>query len=181
MTPIGHHLLKRNSMIFENFKIEELHTSPLQQVEFEKMPKSYRELRLYTKIFLLVLVQASWLMYVFGPEESMLWLVPSFLTLFFSLLVIVEVVSFKYRGWALRNHDITYQSGWLFHKSISVPMNRIQHCETQQGPIMKGLDLANLKIYTAGGSTSDLVISGLDEEIAEELKETIIAKAAQHA
>ncbi len=61
---------------------------------------------------------------------------------------------------------------------ITIPFNRIQHTEISRGPIERKYELSTLKIYTAGGSTSDLSIPGLEAEEAEQLKEFVAKKAA---
>ena len=55
----------------------------------------------------------------------------------------------------------------------SVPFNRIQHTEVTQGPLGRLFDLAKVKVYTAGGSSSDITIVGLNEKNAHQLKDHI--------
>jgi hypothetical protein len=82
--------------------------------------------------------------------------------------------------YALRNRDITYRRG-LFSRSItSVPFNRVQHCEVNQGVVERTLDLASLKVYTAGGSSSDLSIPGLRLTRASQLKDFVLTQAHEH-
>jgi uncharacterized protein len=50
-----------------------------------------------------------------------------------------------------------------------------------QGPIGKTFNISALKIYTAGGSSSDLTIGGLPPEEAQRLKDFITQSAEQHA
>ena len=58
-----------------------------------------------------------------------------------------------------------------------IPFNRIQHIETVRGPIERLLGLATIKIFSAGGLSSDLSISGLEAERATRLKRIILNKA----
>ncbi len=90
-------------------------------------------------------------------------------------------LDFPKRGYALRDQDITYAEGWLFHSVITIPFNRIQHSEVSEGPLERRFKLSTLKIYTAGGSSSDLSIPGLEKEEAQLLRDYISKKAAQHA
>ncbi len=78
----------------------------------------------------------------------------------------------------LRSHDISYQEGVWFRSWTTVPFNRIQHCEVARGVLDNLFGLSELRIYTAGGSSSDLTVPGLRPEVAERLKEAIIRKIA---
>jgi len=76
-----------------------------------------------------------------------------------------------YRGWALRDHDIAAREGVLWRRVTTLPFARIQHAETSSGPLERWRGLARLKLYTAGGMTSDLDLIGLDAATADTLRE----------
>ena len=59
-----------------------------------------------------------------------------------------------------------------------VSFNRIQHVSINRSVLDKWLALSTLKIFTAGGSGSDVKIPGLDPKIAEKLKEALAGKIA---
>jgi membrane protein YdbS with pleckstrin-like domain len=82
----------------------------------------------------------------------------------------------KAKSYAVRGSDISFQSGVWFKSWITVPFNRVQHCELSKGLLDNTFNLVELKIYTAGGSGSDLAIPGLDPTIANRLKEFVIGK-----
>jgi membrane protein YdbS with pleckstrin-like domain len=83
---------------------------------------------------------------------------------------------FKYKRYALREKDIIYQTGWLWRHSTIVPFNRVQHLRIDQGPIERKFNISRLKIFTAGGNSSDLSIPGLDPITSNKLKQFIVAK-----
>jgi len=83
---------------------------------------------------------------------------------------------FKYKKYALREKDIIFHTGWLWRHSTIVPFNRVQHLRIDQGPIERKFNLSRLKIFTAGGNSSDLSIPGLDPLTSEKLKQHIVAK-----
>lgn len=89
-------------------------------------------------------------------------------------MVIYSGISFKYMGYAVREKDITYMSGWLWKNMITVPFNRVQHCDIKQGLIDRQFGLSRLTIYTAGGESTDLLIPGLLPDTAERLKTYIL-------
>jgi membrane protein YdbS with pleckstrin-like domain len=45
-------------------------------------------------------------------------------------------------GYAIREKDITYQSGWLWKSMTTIPFNRVQHCDIRQGLIDRQFGLA---------------------------------------
>lgn len=96
----------------------------------------------------------------------------------FSLISLFTWVGFKYKGYALREHDVLYKSGWIFRRVMAVPFNRVQHSEIKQGPLERQYNLASLEVYTAGGQGSDLTIPGLRYADAQSLKSYIMEKTA---
>jgi len=52
----------------------------------------------------------------------------------------------------------------------------VQHLRIDQGPIERKFNLSRLKIFTAGGNSSDLSIPGLDPITSNKLKQFIVAK-----
>ena len=81
------------------------------------------------------------------------------------------------RGWALREHDVAYRSGLVFRKTVILPFNRVQHAEVASGPLQRHFGLASVKFYTAGGSSVDLKITGLEADRANDLRDHILARA----
>lgn len=94
--------------------------------------------------------------------------------------VIVAVMGFPRKGYLLREKDISYKTGLIFYKHISVTFNRIQHVEVSQGILAKLFGLSAIKIFTAGGSASDLSIPGLMTEDAQKLKTYISEKTSRY-
>lgn len=73
-------------------------------------------------------------------------------------------------NYLLRRLDLHLRTGYLWHKAISVAINRIQHTEITQGPIERLCGLSSVAVYTAGGHQSDLKIPGLEQDLAQKLK-----------
>ena len=81
---------------------------------------------------------------------------------------------YQLTGYVLNPTEVHYRTGALWRKQVSVPVNRIQHVEISQGVIERGLKLAKLVIYTAGGSGSDLAVPGLPLTTAEALRSQLL-------
>lgn len=80
------------------------------------------------------------------------------------------------RGYVVRDKDIVFKSGVLWRSVTAVPFNRVQHVETSSTPLDRRFRLANLKIFTAGGSSGDLRIAGLAATTAERVRVYILDK-----
>ncbi|MFD0975787.1 PH domain-containing protein [Salinimicrobium gaetbulicola] len=87
----------------------------------------------------------------------------------------------KRNGYSLRELDIIYKRGFLFEKTTVVPFDRVQHVSVERSLLDKFLNLSTLKVFTAGGSGSDVNIPGLKPGIATSLKEEISERIARHA
>ena len=96
---------------------------------------------------------------------------------FVVLMVIIftlQKMAFYKRSYAIRERDIIYRRGLLSTTTTIIPFTRIQHVALNEGFIARYYGLAQLQIYTAGGSSSDLKISGLSKEDAEKIKSVIM-------
>lgn len=100
--------------------------------------------------------------------------------LFAATSIFFTIKGYYYASYLIRDHDVVSRKGYLFREELVVPFNRIQHVELNEGPIEQLFDLSTLRIYTAGGSASDLSIAGLEKETGEALKTFILKKAGQH-
>jgi membrane protein YdbS with pleckstrin-like domain len=159
--------------------------SELPQIELlEYLPLEKRYLKallLSTIFFNLILALLIIIFFKLNPFELPLWVFYSVGIVFvlrFLWSVLVRIKGFEYKSYALREKDIVYKTGWLFRKTTTAPFNRVQHLRVDQGPIERKLNLSKLKIFTAGGSSSDMTIPGLDPIMANKLKEYIVGKTA---
>ncbi len=149
---------------------------------FEKHPKRFLNKKLVAKLFYFIpLLIGSLVFMYFMDDVPYTWISIPVIVFLLLLSTFFSYKEYFVRGYVLRERDITYRHGWVFHYEITVPFNRIQHTEIKDGPIDRLFNLCELEIYTAGGSSSDLNLSGLDPIDAAKLKEFISHKTAQHA
>lgn len=99
------------------------------------------------------------------------------ITLFSS---VVSALGFSRKGYLVREQDISFQRGLITYKLTTVPFNRIQHVEVNQGILAKIFKLSSVKLYTAGGNASDLSIPGLPVSDAQKLKAFLSDKISKH-
>ncbi len=160
-----------------------LHDIPTDaQVVYIPLDPNYRTMSLIQVgiTFFILLIISSFALLLNAYFNSLSRVLIYFLV-FFSLLALrlfVKYYGYGKKGYVVRQHDVLYKSGILWQVRVFIPKNRIQHIEIKKGPLEEIFDLRRLKIYTAGGSSSDLVIPGLREDTAEELKSFILTKSS---
>lgn len=155
-----------------------------ESIEFTSLlPKYKRLLNIQWTTFFALLIIALVVAYFNFEKIELVWFGVAFTLWLIFLLTKFSFIQlgFPNKGYAIRQKDLHYKTGYLTHKTISVPFNRIQHVEIRQGFISKMLDLAVLKIYTAGNSAHDLSLKGISLETAEEIKQIITSKVTQDA
>lgn len=86
----------------------------------------------------------------------------------------LPALSWERWAYALRDGDLLIARGVLVHSVTAIPLARIQHVDTQQGPIEQWFGLARVIIHTASGVGGDGAIPGLALEDAEALRDTLI-------
>lgn len=114
------------------------------------------------------------------PQQAVLISIAAAILLIISFMAAVTWLGFPKKGYLVRDKDVSFQRGLITYKVTSVPLNRIQHVEINQGVLAKILGLSSVNIYTAGGTSSDLSIPGLREEEAQKLKAFLSGKISDH-
>jgi membrane protein YdbS with pleckstrin-like domain len=95
------------------------------------------------------------------------------------LLLVFVLPSLKWKRWRyeVREEEIELQRGILIQTRTLIPMIRVQHVDTVQGPLLRKYHLASVIINTAATAHE---IPALEESEAEELR-TFISNLARVA
>ena len=159
--------------MFENDQINDSELPKIEELSYTKIRKGYLWMSLL--IWTLYAVPPPIILSFFAeefPNNLQLYITLGWSALM--LFILTETtLSFLRKGYVLRKHDISYRKGWFFRSLLSIPFNRVQHCEVKQGPIESLFGMASLKVFTAGGSGSDMNIPGLSPEKAKSLRSHI--------
>lgn len=81
----------------------------------------------------------------------------------------------RYRRWGyrVRDADVFVRYGVLWRVTSVIPHRRLQHVDTERGPLERWLGLARIVIYTAGNRGAQTSIPGLAREDAESLRDLL--------
>ena len=168
---------------FENLSVDPNELPGLNDFEFRSIDSGYLKVSILSSIlFFLIFIAGAVAIIEFSEieDKAISYLISlSSIVVLFSLNFIITVLGFKKKQYALRQRDIVYTKGLIWSVRTTVPFNRIQHAELKQGPIERTFGLNSLKIYTAGGQSSDLVIPGLPEDVALNIKDFVLKKTAE--
>ncbi len=79
------------------------------------------------------------------------WLGTTFAISVFLVVLDLIFVPFRWKRWQfqIRDGEIEIEEGVLFSKRTLIPMVRIQHVKTEQGPLLRAKKLVQLSISTA--------------------------------
>ena len=167
-------------MEFENSQLDIDNLPSIGNIDFKGLEPQYLKVSLISNsifwFILFAIASVFILVNDFDYPKFLEYVVFGALGIFTVLTFVLIIVGFKLKGFALRERDILYKKGIFWKSMTTIPFNRVQHCEVKQGPIERMFELAQLNIFTAGGSQSDLRIPGLTPETAQELKNFIIGK-----
>lgn len=84
----------------------------------------------------------------------------------------IPFVLARYRVWQFEIQDdaLYLERGVLTRVKTAVPFVRVQHIDSQRGPIERLVGLGSVGVYTAGTRGSDVTIPGLKQERADEIQ-----------
>lgn len=92
------------------------------------------------------------------------------LTAIFGLYTLLR---FRAWGFEMREDYLYLERGVLKNVKSKVPYVRVQHVDTQRGPVYRIFGLSKLVVYTAGSRGADVGIPGLLPEDADEIQESL--------
>lgn len=150
----------------------------MQRIEYKPVDSKYKtQLRIEILLNWGVLLVAAIVASVFIPAPWH-WLSAAAAAVLVILIILLLTLwvprRYKLTGYAMEPLEVHYRTGALWRQQTAVPINRIQHVEITQGPMERGLALARLVLYTAGGTGSDLAVPGLLQADAEALRNQLL-------
>jgi membrane protein YdbS with pleckstrin-like domain len=93
------------------------------------------------------------------------WLLPV-VVLAAGLAAVFALPPLRYRRWRydIRDQEIDIQHGTFVVRRTLVPIRRVQHVETETGPLQSVFELASVAFHTAAGRTQIPALSSAEAE-----------------
>ncbi len=133
--------------------------------------------RISTTIAMVILILIPlfvWLFSIIDGAAFSPWLMLSITVMLVIIagLCIFFIPEIRWRRWSydVDRHEIDLQSGIFIITRTLVPIKRVQHVDTRQGPILRSYGLADVTISTAATTHR---IPALDESTADEVRDQI--------
>lgn len=111
---------------------------------------------------------------IFGLQGFHSWIVGGS-SLFIALLWILTVSWVPYKSWenwrySINEKEIELKHGIFFKTRTLIPLSRVQHVDTRQGPVLRWYNLSSVTISTAATTHE---IPGLDTVLADRVRRQI--------
>ncbi|WP_035186241.1 PH domain-containing protein [Alteribacter aurantiacus] len=99
--------------------------------------------------------------------------------LLYGLLNVVLLPKWQWKRWRYRiyENEVELYYGVIVRRRVIIPMIRVQHVDTEQGPLLRKYSLSSVKISTAATTHE---IPALEESKADEVRDHI-ARLAREA
>lgn len=165
----------------ENFTNETIDTTQLPKfelVEFTPLHPKYWFVTLTNVALVILIIWGALITGIIADEKiaenkSTLILIAGVGTL---LILLLTRIAFVKKGFAFRTHDVLYRSGIIATSTVVIPYNRVQHVALHEGLVSRYFGLAKVAVFTAGGSSSDIEIPGIEKIQAENIKQLLMGK-----
>lgn len=134
--------------------------------------KAWRISGLLVSLFFWIGPLAMWVFDTEGVIDLWIYLLVFFVLLAVTLLVTFLIPHVRWKRWRydINEHEIDFQHGLIIVQRTLVPVNRVQHVDTRQGPILRNYGLSNVTISTAATTHE---IPALTEENAATVRDQI--------
>lgn len=130
--------------------------------------------------FLLLLALSVSALNFFFFENLWIYIAAGGFVILLGIASIGVIPNIRWKRWRydVREHEIEYQHGLFVIKRTIIPMVRVQHVDSEQGPILRSYHLASIHISTAA---TQHTIPFLNEQEAEEMRMRIseLARVAE--
>lgn len=118
------------------------------------------------------------LYFIFSYNNLNIWILSSLIAIVgvYWVLSIVWIPYLQWKKWrySIDSNEIDLVRGVIVKTETLIPINRVQHVDTRQGPLLRWFNLASVTISTAATTH---IIPSLDEVIANRVRDQISTNA----
>lgn len=169
-----------NEQVFTNEPVNP-NIQLIDTLDFTQLSPKYRRMNILTTVLfwgaalaILALVFSGLFFDISDKHYPIAYALAGVIVFLATWSVIYHYFADPLKQYVVREHDINYQSGWLFKSLVSQPILRIQHVELKRGPIERKYNLATLQVFSAGGASYTFNIPGLEHDDAIKLRQFVL-------
>lgn len=153
---------------------------PVEDLEFQPVEPIYTRV-LTARIILSYIIFMGLAFIILAFEESYRWWILLGVEAILVMALVINLVLvhkiYDFKGYALRDKDISYRSGIFFTSVKTVPFSKIQQVSVRTNPIARMFGLSYLDIVNGSqSSVNQITIPGLTSDDAERIKALLINK-----
>jgi hypothetical protein len=150
-------------------------------VEFQKLQPDYWKVLVINRVigYLVLAIGIGVATYLIEEIKLFIPYIWGGFALLLALTFLFLRIAFLKKGFAFREHDVLFKEGIISTNTTIIPYNRVQHVTLHEGILSRYFGLAKVEIFTAGGSSSDIEIPGIEKEQAEKIKQLVMGKMQQ--
>ncbi|WLD93658.1 PH domain-containing protein [Alkalihalobacillus sp. AL-G] len=148
---------------------------PSRQID-SKALKVWKLSGLITSSIFILLAIGSIVLAILTPVPFWISILTVIAALLLTYLFVVVIPEIQYRVWRyeIDEYEIELKFGLFIIRRILVPMVRVQHVDTKQGPLLRRYQLSSVTITTAATTHE---IPALDNETANQVRDFISQRA----
>lgn len=151
---------------------------PVEDLEFQPVEPIYTRV-LTARIILSYIIFMGLAFIILAFEESYRWWILLGVEAILVIALVINLVLvhkiYDFKGYALRDKDISYRSGIFFTSVKTVPFSKIQQVSVRTNPIARMFGLSYLDIVNGSqSSVNQITIPGLTSDDAERIKALLI-------
>src|SRR5690554_1367052 len=160
--------------MFENQTIDYNHLPKYEEVVLKPIHPEYKKIVFLDALLTLIVGLGISVAIYFIVDDDTVYTYFYISFVIALLIAVYNLLAYKKKCYAFRQHDVLYQKGLISTTTSIVPYLRLQHVVIKQGWYAKRLNLAKLQLHTAANDNVDITIPGLTLEEAERWKSFLL-------
>lgn len=156
-----------------NHQINHEEVTAVDRLQFESLDRRYKSAHITGTILVYILLMALALLLLLTEWPWTCFAAETAIAVVGIINLALLPKAYRFKGYALREHDISYRTGVMFPKTTTIPFRRIQQVSVIQNPVARLFGLYSVEIVNGAQLPSPLIIPGLSHERANQIKNLV--------
>ena len=159
-----------------NFETIRETIDPVDRLQYERIDRHYRVVQILLTLigYLCLGGMACFLMLI---DNYIWWLLAECIVIACMVINLIIVrKAWMFKGYALRQRDLSFRSGVILPTVTTIPYDRMQQVSVKQNPVSRIFRLYSVEVVNGAQAMSSLTIPGLTEERANQIKNIVIER-----